>query len=206
MPLDLSFIIDDVCTPVAECSEYLFEEHERYGKMRLRVVVPQNSCRLNLSNDNIAFLLKKHKKCADGIIWEKINDSHYRLHIFELKKKIAKNFGNWIDVLKQFHGAYLRCRIISALTGVEFDSQIHLYTVYHQLGTGEDDNTDISTDRIMTDYPYNTVALQKAWEEDRCDLTSFGWLECWVTPAFYHHKIKLTNNNSDGVPEGIFNF
>ncbi|MDR1923460.1 MAG: hypothetical protein LBQ66_03705 [Planctomycetaceae bacterium] len=202
------FIIDGIFTPVTENCEYLIEEYEKYGKMKLRVTVPQNSCRINLSNDNIAFLLKKHKRCADGVIWEKISDTHYRLHIFELKKKIAKDFGNWVDAAKQFHGAYLRCRIIAALTGVEFDPQIHLYTVYHQLATKDDigDGTDINAYRMPTDYPDNKTVPQKAWEEDKCDLTSFGWLECWGTPAFYHHKIKLTNNNSDGVPEGIFNF
>jgi len=184
--------------PVVYCIErgtvpgnYLIEETAKDGKMNLIVVVME-MCSQRLYLKDKFFNVLKNQRRTDGVIWECIGGLQYRLHLFELKRKIGMK--NWQGAYEQFHGTLLRCQMVADLLGVNFDPCIHLYTVYHQ-----DNNTD--TVMIRNPKPYK---IEQDWFHNRCDLTPHGLPLHWGTMTFQHHKIHIQKINDNGIPEGNY--
>ncbi|MDR1484924.1 MAG: hypothetical protein LBT09_08895 [Planctomycetaceae bacterium] len=86
--------------------------------MELTIIVTDNFPRIDLLPKEIFFM--KNQKCSDAVIWEHLDGKRYRLHLFELKRTMKPEA--WEHVKSQFNGAYLRCRLIAGLLGLEVDN------------------------------------------------------------------------------------
>ena len=162
--------------------------------MKLSVVVTGNFSKcLDLKNN--FFNLLKNKKCVDGVIWKCLGGDQYQLHLFEMKKTITHS--TWKEVKIQYHGTFLRCRMVADLLGVRFDSRIHLHTVFCT-----EDNTDLAMIRIPTDEQPNQE--EQGWCRNRYDLPPQYLSPHWGELNFQHHKVKLENLNAEGIPEGNY--
>ena len=175
-------------------SSWLIEEKENDGKMKLFVEVKGQCSPYFYLKDNF-FVILENKCQADGVIWEYVNNTCCRLHLFELKKKIS--ISNWNKARTQYHGTLLRCQIVADLLGVKILPCIHLYTVYHQ-----EDNIDPAMTRIPTNWLPS--AAEQEWEQNCCDLNPLGWPPNWGQLTFHHHKVHLNKLNSNNIPEGTY--
>ncbi|MDR1964385.1 MAG: hypothetical protein LBQ50_11445 [Planctomycetaceae bacterium] len=207
MPIDLCNVIDENIFIVPDQSQdgkqlwkHRIMENEDSGKMNLTVIIPDRFLRIDLPRQNVFFL--KNQKCADGVIWEYLKEKCYRLHLFEMKRTMKPQ--TWIKIKEQFHGAYLRCRMIANLLEWDIDKYVALYTVFYRdmFEHTSIEGTDFVFEHISTNT--NVVREKLEWDSDQCDIRQLGLPSHFGTPYFRHYKVALNNLNSDGIPEGIF--
>jgi hypothetical protein len=202
MLIDLRGLIDN---NIFKSPEYLdgtgnwqhrIEEKDKSGAMNLTITVSNNFPRIDLPPKKIFFL--KNQKCADAVIWEHLNGNRYRLHLFEMKRTMKPSV--WEDAKTQFHGAYLRCRLIAGLLDWEIDNCTVLYSVFHkdQFQNPPIENTDPILERVPTDS--NKVREKIEWDQGNIIINGlspyFGYL------VFRHKKIPLKKSDPNTVPSG----
>jgi len=178
---------------------YLVEETGSDGEMILYVKATAKCSRVKLQKNDY-FALLCNRKCADGIIWEDLGDQCYRLHIFELKRTIKVK--TWNTVKQQFHGAFLRCRMLAGLLGVTIDSRICLYSTFHKdmFASDTSNNTDLLLERPVTDGPLE----EYEWYNDSWNYLNEGESPYWEPLTFHHHKVHLDKLNDNHIPEGTY--
>ena len=71
---------------------FFIQEMASDGEMYLSVEVMGEYLQIKFNN-NKNFSLLKNRKCADGILLEGMRNGSYRLHIFEMKRKV--NVAKW---------------------------------------------------------------------------------------------------------------
>jgi hypothetical protein len=196
-------ISDDILQPQSESNTgsnvYLIQEMEKQGRMNLFVTVAGECLKIANLSRHKDFTVLKNKRCADCILWEKMGNKCYRLHLFEMKMTMDTN--NWAKVKAQYHGAFLRSLMITGLLGVSIDPCIHLHTVFHRdkFSSDEQNNTDPAMERIPTDEE----PAELEWRNDRWNFLSYGRSPHWEEWGFRHHKIELRMNDN-GIPEGKY--
>lgn len=79
-----------------------------------------------LDNKKMPFL--REQSCADAIIFERLADESWVLHIIEFKRSV--DFKEWQKIKKQFCGALLRALAFGGILGISNIKKVKCYTAY----------------------------------------------------------------------------
>lgn len=164
-------------------------ETAKDGKALLRLISKNNLFAISLSGKN-KIVVFHHKKVADWIVVEFLNDNKINLHIIELKRTIKET--KWQEIKEQFLGAYEHSYLLKGV----FDSKINnilLYTafVYDKLNTLNTPN--LVTLKATNGNNNKTSALD--WNKDTIKIKE---------QKFRHIKIKLNLDSSNGIGIGEY--
>jgi len=159
------------------------------GEALLRLISKNNLFAISLSGNN-RIVVFHHKKVADWIVVEFLNDNKINLHIIELKRTIKET--KWQEIKEQFLGAYEHSYLLKGV----FDSKINnilLYTafVYDKLNTLNTPN--LVTLKATNGNNNKTSALD--WNKDTIKIKE---------QKFRHIKIKLNLDSSNGIGIGEY--
>ncbi len=104
-------------------NNFVLDEQEDNGKIELNINSNNNLFAISLSHKN-SISVFKHKKVADWIVLEFLDDSfkNINLHLFELKKTI--NYSSWQKIKEQFKGAYEHSFLLKGLFNYKINSVI----------------------------------------------------------------------------------
>ncbi|HBT75965.1 MAG TPA: hypothetical protein DEB39_03370 [Planctomycetaceae bacterium] len=177
--------------------EHIISEKDKSGLMTLVVGMDSISHRIDLPSKKVLIHLLKNQRRADSVIWEKRDESTYRLHIFELKRTVTE--AKWQLIKDQFQGAFFVSLCIAKILGLEVDTHVGLYTVYYEDQLDAVDNfTDNALSDVEPDLPAKTKKAILEWTNDLCPFDFTGYLG---QIKFLHKKIHLPNIK-DGIPVG----
>ena len=77
----------------------------------------------------------KCKNCADNIVFEKINDNEWKLHVVEFKRTVKEN--EWKTIKNQFKGAILNAKALSGVLDIKI-KEIKCYTGFRRDHMGKE--------------------------------------------------------------------
>ncbi|MCL6455145.1 MAG: hypothetical protein K6T78_16190 [Alicyclobacillus sp.] len=123
-----------VVNPTQQTAEIIVEEKSDSGRACIHVGV-QHLCLCFHQIDKKRFEYVKEQRCADSVVMEIPPDNPWRLHIFELKKKIGHN--NLIQIMKQFQGAFLRALALAGILDLGKPDSIICYAGFREDVTQE---------------------------------------------------------------------
>lgn len=175
-----------------------FEERLRLFDLNNKVIISSEQLTLeekiedgkanlvcDLTNYSIAFLNAdknivgyfKNQKCADAIIFQKVNDTDWKLIIIEFKKTISiKNLTKSID---QFKGAIHNALALAGILGIEEFKCIEVYSAYRHEKISSD-----KSENVVTQKNINIRKLIKQWEEQKVNFD-------FINSSIYYGRIEL---------------
>jgi len=159
------------------------------GKALLRLISKNNLFAISLSGNN-RIVVFHHKKVADWIVVEFLNDNKINLHIIELKRTIKET--KWQEIKEQFLGAYEHSYLLKGV----FDSKINNILLY----------TAFVYDKLNTLNTSNPVTL-KATNGNNNKTSALDWNKDTIKikeQKFRHIKIKLNLDSSNGIGIGEY--
>lgn len=159
------------------------------GEALLRLISKNNLFAISLSGNN-RIVVFHHKKVADWIVVEFLNDNKINLHIIELKRTIRETA--WQKIKEQFLGAYEHSYLLKGV----FDSKINNILLY----------TAFVHDRLDTLNTSNPVTL-KATNGNNNKTSALDWNKDTIKikeQKFRHIKIKLNLDSSNDIGIGEY--
>lgn len=173
----------------------IIEEKENDGKAEVTCYMKNDAFQFNLEAMSLSPILK-NSKCADGAIFELINDKECLLHIIECKKKV--NTKKWEKIKLQFEGAILRARaILGVLENPVRIKSVKLYTAYRE--------DDVAIEKSATPTLLKTGVAPESQEIDEVqERTDWGNQLIKILDNEYEHKqIQLDVEMRDGQDVGV---
>lgn len=116
-------------------SEMELEETKEDGYAKLLCRLNNYSiCFLKLEKKRLQYF--KHGKCADSLMFEKVSQDDWHIHVFEFKRKVKS--GSWEHIKEQFKGALLNATALMGVLGIKSVIKISCYTIYRENKIEED--------------------------------------------------------------------
>lgn len=175
------------CIEISEENIYL-KEKSKDGEAELKLMV-NNPCIVFKQVDKNLNSYLHYKRCADSIIFEKVNDT-WILHILEFKKTVKSK--EWNGIKEQFLGGFLNARSLAGYLGINIDyNNIKLYTCFR--------NDKIRAQRAATLIELRSQVGKSLkntevddWESGQVELYAFNKLKC------EHSRIILDKDTGGG--------
>lgn len=105
------------------------EETQKEGRSRL--ICNLNTCSIAFKNaDKSKLNYISHKKCADNIVFQRVDENNWVVKIIEFKRSVG--IDEWKKVKQQFKGAILNSMAIGGFLGIHNISEIVLYTAFRR--------------------------------------------------------------------------
>jgi len=135
------------------CSEgeVTLEETKAGGEAKVKFIL-NNSCIAFFHMESNKPKYFKCKNCSDNIVFEKINDSEWKLHVIELKRTVKLK--EWEKIKEQFKGAILNAKALSGVLEIKI-KEIICYTGFRRDCLGKelvDLKTFIGLEASQTPY------------------------------------------------------
>lgn len=154
-----------------------------------------------LSNPAITFLKLEDKKlkyfscdnCADNIVFEKIGEDQWKLHVIEFKRSVGSK--EWAKIKKQFIGAILNSWALAGFLGINHFSEIKCYTAFVRDKLVAKRNPNPVTLRIQTGKKVDNPYLDWKKDEIKIDIGKVYHLK--------HEKINLSLEKKNDKDVGI---
>lgn len=110
-------------------TEFELEETIHEGRAKLICTLGKYAIAFSKVDDN-KFPYIKHKKCADAIIFTKVDDDNWGLKIIEFKKTMSNS--SWEKSKEQFKGAILNSLAIGGFLGIRNFVTIEVYSAFRE--------------------------------------------------------------------------
>lgn len=168
-------------------TEFELEEQIHDGKAKLRCSLDKYCIAFSKVDDN-KFPYIKHKKCADVVVFKKIDETKWELKIIEFKRTISVD--KWIEIKEQFKGAILNSMALSGLLGIKKVENIEVYSAYRN-------------EKLSLKYINNPILLKQAVGEkpkEKIDDWEEGYIQLdLIDRKLKHYKIKLDEDGNGEV-------
>lgn len=161
---------------IVSSEKLILEEKIEDGKANLVCDLTNYSIAFLNADKNIVGYFKNHK-CADAIIFQKIDNNDWKLIIIEFKKTLSiKNLAKSIE---QFKGAVHNALALAGILGIEEFKCIEVYSAYR--------NEKISSDKsenVVIQKDVNIRKLIKQWEQQQVNFD-------FINSNVYYGRIEL---------------
>lgn len=168
-------------------SELELKETEESGEATLK---------LRLDNYTIAFTkwhkhtfpFLKQQKCADHILFEKVDNDNWILHIIEFKKTVTSS--QWSKAKLQFNSAVQQATCCMGILCINRISDIRFYTAFREDKLKSANNTNSVL--LKTGVGAKAAEIDIDWNLNRVKI------ECLADKSFKHYKIELDKDTGYG--------
>ncbi|MCL6454970.1 MAG: hypothetical protein K6T78_15285 [Alicyclobacillus sp.] len=167
-------------------AEFTVEENSQQGQARIQVQV-HNPCLCFHRIDQRKFEYVKEKRCADSVVMEILPTHGWRLHIFELKKRVGHK--EWLHIVQQFQGAFLRALALAGILGFGDPVSTTCYTGFRQDAMQSSATADTVLLKPLA-YSPSQGHPYYSWTSGRLHLADFAWAK--------HVKVPLNVSTGDG--------
>ena len=161
---------------VVSSDQLILEEKKEDGRANLVCDLTNYSIAFLNADKNIVGYFK-NQKCADAIIFQRINESDWKLIIIEFKRTLSiKNLTKSID---QFKGAIHNAIALAGILGIEEFKCIEVYSAYR--------NEKISSDKsenVVIQKDVSIRKLIKQWEKQQVKFD-------FINSSAYYGRIEL---------------
>lgn len=170
-------------------TEFELQEKIHEGRANLTCTLAHYSIAFSNVDDN-KFPYIKHKKCADALVFTKLDNDNWSLKVIEFKRTISIN--SWEKSKEQFKGAILNSLVISGFLGIQKFATIEVYSAFR-----EDKLTVKDTNNPVLLKQYVGMPPQDKLED---------WKNDYVRIDFINQKLPLKKINLDHNGKGLVNF
>lgn len=194
------FIAEDLMEPgfmEKRDEEILLEEKEKGGESRLRVHLASkgNLCIANVDKKRTDMLFfnedraKSMYKRVDHMIFERLENDRWRLHLIEMKGSVGTD--KWSEIKGKFRASYLLGQAIGAMLEMGLSETV-MYTAFEKVRFAGSP-TIPSARRGKLGEPM--VRMEEEWDRGRFGL-NFG-----QRVSFIHRPVQM-RRNGEGILEG----
>ena len=170
-------------------TEFELQEKIQEGRANLTCTLAHYSIAFsNVDDHKLPYI--KHRKCADALVFTKLDNDNWSLKVIEFKRTIS--ISSWERSKEQFKGAILNSLAISGFLGIRKFVTIEVYSAFR-----EDKLTVKDTDNPVLLKQYVGMPPQEKFED---------WKNDYVRIDFINQKLPLKKINLDHDGKGLVNF
>lgn len=108
--------------------QFILEENREEGYTKIICKTNKHCLIFHIEKHGLKCLI--NESCADHIIFERVSDQSWNLHIIECKKSVGDS--EWEKIKKQFEGALLNALALMGVLGIEKLEEIKCYTAFRR--------------------------------------------------------------------------
>lgn len=169
--------------------QLIVKEPKKAGEAEVTVTLQRYSIAFN-NMEKSRLSCFKNAKCADGIIFEQLNDGNWNLHVMECKRTMKAD--EWEKTKQQFEGAILNAHALAGVLGIQGFSNIYCYTAFRHDRLTPASSPDPVFAKLLVGVP-TTASPSFDWEKDRVKILSL--------PRVQHKKVQLDPATGTGTTE-----
>lgn len=161
---------------IVSSKQLIFEEKIEEGRAKLVCNLTKHSIAFLNADKNVVGYFT-NQKCADAIIFQKINQNDWKLIIIEFKRTLS--IKSLIKTIEQFKGAIFNSFAFGGILGIKEFKCIEVYSAYR--------NEKLSADKsenVVLQKNVENRKLIRQWELHQVDLD-------FVNSSVYYGRIQL---------------
>ena len=194
------FIMEDLMEPgimEKQNEEILLEEMEKGGESRLRVHLASkgNLCITNVDRKRTDMQFFKEDrtnsmyKRVDHMIFERLKDGVWRLHLIEMKGSVGTD--KWSEIKGKFRASFLLGQAIGAMLEMQLSETV-MYTTFEKVRFGLSSTIPSARRGKLGEMK---IRMEEEWDRGQFGL-NFG-----QRVSFIHRPIQM-KRNEEGILEG----